>query len=215
MIGSLIQSMGVIMTCRLLTLSLLIVVAGGTSYAADNAVAPVDIADVSAVIVSIADGLYIESAFVFPTATTTTITSTSGETITLHQPFSEWANDNFLVANEETMILHGNTENHRIIALYPPERGATIILRTIKNTPPLLVWNLNVVGTQGESLLLYLRFAVDGTEAGMIEAIVRIFGDWESLGVDLSDNTPSADLNRDGKVDSLDLLLLQAQWDPK
>jgi len=71
------------------------------------------------------------------------------------------------------------------------------------------------VGLLSETLIIELMYYISRGPDVRRKVLVRISGDWESLGVDLPDETPSADLNKDGKVDSTDLLILQAQWDPK
>ena len=196
---------------NLLTLSLLIVLAVGTAYAADNAVAAVDIAEVSEVL-KLVDGLYVVGAVECPH----TVVSTAGETIILNEEVGTWGVHNHIVVDENTIMLQGQTGNDRVVALYPRNGKASVIIRAHKESEAKTVGHLDVIGMIGKTLVLYMEFDA-GYPAFPYHhgALVRISGDWESLGVDLPDETPSADLNRDGKVDSTDLLLLQAQWNPK
>ena len=209
---------------RPLILSLLIVLIDGTAYAADNAVASVDIAEVSERI-ELTDGLYIVDATEYPTDTRLVIDSSTGEWITLAQPFSDPTHfgtqlidvDTFLGYNVNEFPV-GSTKWHRVF-LYSMKKGATHLIRTPIATSerlPSEASQMHPVGFYGRSLVIYLHYYTQPSPSPDNKTVlVTISGDWESLGVDLPDETPSADLNRDGKVDSTDLLILQSQWDPK
>ena len=213
------------MTRRLLTLSLLIVLTVGTVYAADNAVAAVDIAEVSERI-ELADGFYIVDATEQPLNRAFVIDSSTGEMVWFLQPFSDPSYfgtqlidvDTFLGYTLSEFPVGSNIKWHRVY-IYSMKKGATHLIRTPKTTGehlPNEASQMHPVGFYGRSLVIYLNYYTQPSPSPDYKTIlVTITGDWESLGVDLPDETPSADLNRDGKVDSTDLLILQSQWDPK
>ena len=191
---------------NLLTLSLLIVLTVETSYAADNAVASVDIAEVSALL-EIADGLYILDATVYGDGTGIGQLSTSGVTISTYN--SAAVMDSVLVVDKDTVMVSGREGEGLVVALLHGAGGVDIIIRR----KPVTAGSTYHIGIADRVLFLWLVYH-DGASTEK-SVIVRISGNWEAYGLDLPDDTPSADLNRDGKVDSLDLLLLQAQWNPK
>ncbi len=73
-------------------------------------------------------------------------------------------------------------------------------------------FRINVIGSHNDILSLYIKYSVTDEEKTENYQVIRITGDWQSLGIETSNNF-SADLNRDGKTNQLDLLLFQKPRD--
>jgi hypothetical protein len=101
--------------------------------------------------------------------------------------------------------------NEKVIYLLKLGLGAREIVSVTNNSPDFpQIYQLTVISFFNDVLTFQITYTSSSQEIDVKRRIIQLSGDWEKVGLQLDENI--ADLNKDGNVDQLDLLLFIQEW---